>query len=225
MFAKKASILLIVGAAFSLPLTAAAQGKGVTSTAAGKGGVVSVEGLITRYSPLAGSWSPNNSNPTANPTSLVNGVRNGGSISLYGPMLEVVLPPAPPKSPPPPPPACKMPPCPPTTATRTTSTTTTAAQPKIVYNTITFDSPIGGTGYGNVDIALALAEADATKNKQLNLPLTPEQLKAALLGGTVRTAPGVSSTVTFTGVLALRAKGSGWGEVAKTLNLELVDAK
>jgi hypothetical protein len=55
MFAKKASILLIAGAALSLPLMASAQGKGgVTSTAAGKGGVVSSETLITRYGALAG---------------------------------------------------------------------------------------------------------------------------------------------------------------------------
>lgn len=233
MFAKKASILLMVGAALSLPLTVAAQGKGVTSTAASKGGVVSVETLVTRYEPLAGSWSLNSANPKSNATSLINGVRNGATISLYGPMLELELPPAPP----PPPSSCvptPLKPCPPTTGgtkpgttttTASKSTTTTTAQPKMVYKAISFDSPIGGTGYGNVDIALALAEADATKNKQLKLPLTPEQLKAALIGGTVRTAPGVSSTVTFTGVLALRGQGSGWGEVAKALNLELVDAK
>jgi hypothetical protein len=233
MFAKKASILLIAGAALSLPLMASAQGKGgVTSTAAGKGGVVSSETLITRYGALAGSWSLNNSNPAGNATSLVNGVRSGGTISLYGPMLELELPPAPPPTtPPPPPPSCvptPLKPCPPTTLKSTTPTapkTTTTVQPKIVYKTISFDSPIGGTGYGNVDTALALAEADATKNKQLKLPLTPEQLKAALLGGTVRTAPGAPSTVTFTGILALREKGNGWGEVAKALNLELVDAK
>jgi|SRR5688572_7358150 len=223
MFAKKASILLIAGAALSLPLTAAAQGKGVTSTAAGKGGVVSVDTLITRYSPLAGPWSLNNSNPAANATSLVNGVRNGASISLYGPMLELELPPAPPPtSPPPPPPMCKMPPCPPTAAPKPTTTAPkTTAQPKIVYKTITFDSPIGGTGYGNVDIALALAEADFRGKVSSATSATPEQLKAALLGGTVRTAPGASTTVTFSGVLALRAKGEGWGEVAKTLGFEL----
>lgn len=205
MLTRKSSILLLAAALLSVPLTVAAQGKG-----AEKGGGVSPESLITRYSPLAGPWAPNN----ANATSLVNGLRGGNQISLYGPMLEVKLET---------PPATKPRPCVPTPlkpCPQTSTTPTAAPKVTIMMGTITFSSPIGGTGLGGVDSALSLAQADATKNHKLVLPLTPEQLKAALLGGTVRTAPGASSTVTFTGVLVLRGQG-GWGEVAKALNLEL----
>ena len=216
MLIRESSILLLAAALVSVPLTVAAQGKAPTDTAA-KGGVVSVDTLVSRYSPLAGPWSLS-SNPSSNATSLVNGVRNGGTVSLYGPMLEVKVENPPPTTKPRPCIPTPLKPCPPTTQSTSTGT------PKIVIvmNTITFNSPLPGQGYGNIDVALALAEADATKNHHLTLPLTPEQLKAALLGGTVKTAPGATSTVTFQGVLALRAKG-GWGEVAKTLNLELVD--
>ena len=203
MLSKKSSILLLAGALLSVPLTLAAQGKGTD-----KGGSVSPESLITRYGPLAGPWAPNNGNAT----SLVNGLRSGNQVSLYGPMLEVKLESAP---------ATKPRPCIPTPLKPCPPATTTSAPTKvIVMGTVTFSSPIGGTGPGGVDIALGLAEGDATKNHKLSLPLAPEQLRAALLGGTVRTAPGAGSTVTFTGVLVLRGKG-GWGEVAKALNLEL----
>ena len=208
MLTKKSSIFLLAAALLSAPLTVAAQGKGTPADKGGGG--VSAESLITRYGPLAGPWAPNN----ANATSLVNGLRSGGQISLYGPMLEVRLESAPTTKPP----RCvptPLKPCP-----STTTTPTVAPTKVIVMSTITFTSPIGGTGQGGVDVALGLAQADATKNHKLVLPLTPEQLRAALLGGTVRTAPGASSTVTFQGVLVLRGQG-GWGEVAKTLNLEL----
>lgn len=205
MLIRESSILLLAGALLSVPLTAAAQGKGAAASA---------ESLITRYGPLAGPWAPNN----ANATSLVNGLRSGNPISLYGPLLELkVTTPTTPTTKPRPCIPTPLKPCPPVT-------TAPAPQKVIVMDTVTFTSPIGGTGQGGVDIALALAQGDATKNHNLSLPLTPEQLKAALLGGTVRTAPGASSTVTFTGVLVLRGKG-GWGEVAKELNLAVADAK
>ena len=207
MLTRKSSILLLAAALLSVPLTVAAQGKG---TPADKGGGVSAESLITRYGPLAGPWAPNNGNAT----SLVNGLRGGNQVSLYGPMLEVKLE-NPPATKPRPCVSTPLKPCP-----QTSATPTSAPKITIVMGTIAFSSPIGGTGLGGIDNALALAEGDATKNHKLSLPLTPEQLRAALLGGTVRTAPGASSTVTFTGVLVLRGKG-GWGEVAKALNLEL----
>jgi hypothetical protein len=207
MLIRESSILLLAAALLGVPLTVSAQAKGGDKG----GGGASTESLITRYSPLAGSWAPSN----ANATSLVNGLRSGSQISLYGPLLELKSEPTAPTSTTKPRPCIptQFKPCPPATP---------APAPKqvIVMDTITFTSPIGGTGVGGVDIALALAQGDATKNQKLTLPLTPEQLKAALLGGTVRTAPGASSRVTFTGVLVLRGQG-GWGEVAKALNLEL----
>ena len=213
MLIKKSSIFLVVGALLFIPLTVGAQGKAATDTAA-KGGVVSVDTLITRYAGLAGPWAANNGNST----SLVNGVRSGGTINLYGPMLELK-----PEYPATTTTTTKTRPCVPTPIKPCPPAPKPEPKMVIVMGTISFTSPLAGQGYGNIDIALALAEADATKNNKLVLPLTPEQLKAALLGGTVRIAPGATSMVTFQGVLTLRANGGGWGEVAKTLNLELVD--
>ena len=78
--------------------------------------------------------------------------------------------------------------------------------------TIEFVPATESMGFGNVDIALALAEADL-KAKSVTT-VKPRHLKAALMGGE---AGGAS----FDGVLALRAAGSGWGEIAKSLGFEL----
>ena len=61
-------------------------------------------------------------------------------------------------------------------------------------------------GYGNVDHALALAEASLQK-QGVTKP-TPEQLKTSL-----------------TGVLQQRADGKGWGEIAHSMGLKLGDVK
>src|SRR5262245_35624684 len=60
----------------------------------------------------------------------------------------------------------------------------------------TFTPPTGKMGFGNVDHALALAEASLKKDG-INQP-TPAELEAATLD-----------------VLKLRAGGMGWGEIAK----------
>jgi hypothetical protein len=67
-----------------------------------------------------------------------------------------------------------------------------------------FDPPTGKMGYGNVNIALSLAEKTLPENP------TPEQLKAALIG-----------TSTKPGVLAQRAEGQGWGQIAQSLGFKL----
>src|SRR5947207_5474407 len=61
-------------------------------------------------------------------------------------------------------------------------------------------------GYGNIDNALALAEASLQK-QGVTKP-TPEQLKTAL-----------------TGVLQQRADGKGWGEIAHSMGVKLGDVK
>src|SRR5688500_8389280 len=80
MFARKVTVLLAGAALVALPFAAIAQGKGksgnggasgptTTVPVGGSQGPVTIDNLITRYTPLAGSAD--------NATSLVNGLRNG----------------------------------------------------------------------------------------------------------------------------------------------------
>lgn len=62
--------------------------------------------------------------------------------------------------------------------------------------TATFTPPTGKMGYGNVDIALALAEA-SLKEKGITRP-TPAQLEATVMD-----------------ILKMRADGKGWGQIAQ----------
>jgi hypothetical protein len=85
--------------------------------------------------------------------------------------------------------------------------------------TTTIDPPTRKMGYGNVNIALALAEANL-KEQGIAQP-TAEQLKAALNGGTITSSSG--KTVQMSGVLQMRASGKGWGEIAHVLGFKLGD--
>jgi len=127
--------------------------------------------LANRYSTFAGS--------DANSTALVDGLRNGASITLE--TTTIVK-----------------------NANGTTSTVTTPT---------TFQPATSKLGYGNVNIALALAEADL--NKLGITDPTSAQIAAALNGGSVTLADG--NTENLQGVLALRAKGEGWGQISHTL--------
>jgi len=82
----------------------------------------------------------------------------------------------------------------------------------------TFTPSTGSLGYGNVNIALALAQAEL-KTAGITQP-TAAQIEAALNGGTVT---GATGPVQLTGVLALRSDGQGWGNIAKTLGFKLGD--
>jgi hypothetical protein len=73
----------------------------------------------------------------------------------------------------------------------------------------TFTPPTGKMGYGNVDNALALAEASLAKQGIKNP--TPAQLEAALVGKD--------------GVLTARAAGQGWGQIANSMDIKLGDVK
>lgn len=84
--------------------------------------------------------------------------------------------------------------------------------------TTTFQPATGKLGYGNVFIALALAQSDL-KEAGITNP-TSAQLEAALNGGSVAVG---DKTVALDGVLKLRASGEGWGQVAKTLGVRLGD--
>lgn len=127
--------------------------------------------LATTYSSFAGS--------DANAQALVNGLRDGTSITLN------------------------------TTTTNPDGTTSTTAT--------TFQPATGKMGYGEVNIALALAK-DELARLGITDP-TAAQLDAALNGGTITLADG--TTQDLQGVLALRADGQGWGQIAKTMGVNL----
>lgn len=72
-------------------------------------------------------------------------------------------------------------------------------------STVTFAPRTEKMGYGNIDNALALAEAS------LGSDPTPSQLKSALNGDQ--------------GILTMRASGMGWGVIAQELGFKLGEVK
>ena len=120
-----------------------------------------------------------------NALALVIGLRNGTDVTLKTVAPATTPPPS----------------TPPTTTPPPTTTTTTT----------TIDPPTGKMGWGNVKIALALAQ-DVLLKAGITKP-TAAQLQAALDGGTVTRADG--TTVTLKGVLQMRADGMGWGQIAQ----------
>ena len=87
--------------------------------------------------------------------------------------------------------------------------------------TASFTPATGKMGWGNVDHALALAKASLAEHGIRNP--TPDQIKAALNGGTITASSG--KRVQMTGVLQMRARGMGWGEIAHRLGVKHGDAK
>lgn len=86
--------------------------------------------------------------------------------------------------------------------------------------TTTFTPPTHPLGHGNVFISLALAQRQLAS--QGIIRPTPEQIRAALMGGTIITGTGTAvRTVTLPGVLQMRSEGMGWGNIAKTLGMKL----
>ena len=76
--------------------------------------------------------------------------------------------------------------------------------------TTTFTPPTGTMGYGGVYTSLALAQAQLA-SYGIDNP-TPQQIVAALNGGAI--TGGTGESVTLEGILAMRADGMGWGEIA-----------
>lgn len=85
-----------------------------------------------------------------------------------------------------------------TTAGTGTGTTTATST--------TIDPPTGTMGYGNVRIALRLAQAEL--NQMGITQPTSEELSAVLLGGEI-------NGTQVSGILTLRANGMGWGQIAQ----------
>jgi hypothetical protein len=96
------------------------------------------------------------------------------------------------------------------TGTRVTLTENTPTGIKVT----TFDPPTKPMGYGNITRALTLA------NRQLAsvgiTDPTAAELRAALNGGTVKTASGDTQ---LQGVLQLRSQHMGWGKIAHTIGV------
>ena len=114
----------------------------------------------------------------------------------------------------------------PITLTRTnpapgSTTTTTTAAPTTTTTMIT--PPTGKMGFGNVFISLALAKQQLAQ-MGITQP-TPEQLNAALVGGTFPTGTTATGAVTTSeplpGILAMRSEHMGWGQIAHKLGFKL----
>ncbi len=82
--------------------------------------------------------------------------------------------------------------------------------------TTTFTSPTRPMGYGNIRIAMSLAEAQLASQGVTNP--TPTQLQGALMGTT--TGTGADATTTQ-GILQMRASGMGWGQIANSMGFKL----
>jgi hypothetical protein len=83
-------------------------------------------------------------------------------------------------------------------------------------NSTTFTSPTKPMGYGNVRIAVSLAQAQLA-SEGISNP-TAAELQGALIG---RTYVGPEGTTTTDGVLQMRASGMGWGKIANTMGFKL----
>ena len=98
--------------------------------------------------------------------------------------------------------------------TTTTPAATPGAAPTVTTTVIT--PPTGQMGHGNVFTSLALAKQQLG---QLGISQpTPQQLQAALTGGTVTTGTG---TTQLQGVLTMRSQGMGWGQIAQKQGTKL----
>lgn len=103
------------------------------------------------------------------------------------------------------------------TRTTTTASSTPGGAP---ITTTTITPPTGQMGYGNVYISLALAKYQLS-TMGITEP-TPQQLQAALTGGTITqtTATGTTTT-TMQGILTMRSQNMGWGQIAQQLGTKL----
>ena len=96
---------------------------------------------------------------------------------------------------------------------------TTNADGTTTTTATTFTPATGKMGYGNVKIALSLAEASLAQAGIADP--TAAELEAALNGGTLVLADGTS--IDLNGVLAARAAGEGWGQIANSMGFKLGD--
>ena len=97
-----------------------------------------------------------------------------------------------------------------------TAMTMKDGKPVTTSTSRTLAIPTQPMGWGHVRIALALVQA-GLQQLSISKP-SAEQLQAALTGGTVK---GPHGEVHMRGVLALRASGMGWSQVAQVHGIKL----
>lgn len=110
------------------------------------------------------------------------------------------------------------------TSTTTAPNATPGGLPVTTTTATTITPPTGRMGFGNVYTSLALAKQQLS-TLGITQP-TPEQLNAALTGGTITQTTGTGATATTTttnvqGILAMRSQKMGWGQIAKKLGVKL----
>src|SRR5512140_3597237 len=165
------------------------QVKVLDNTGASRGQAQVAARIASSFTSMAGS--------DANALALVNGLRNGTTITLTSPK-------------------------PAATGTGTgagtsTGTGTGTATGTGGTTTTTITPPTKPMGWGNVRIALALAQAQL-QQAGITKP-TAAQLQAALTGGTLKGPTGTTTQVQ--GVLTMRASGMGWGQIAQAQGTKL----
>lgn len=106
------------------------------------------------------------------------------------------------------------------TATAAGATGTNAGTSTSASTGLSFTPPTRPMGWGNVRHALTLAQRELAAQGIANP--TPDQLHAALMGGSVITADG--QTASLPGTLVLRSQGMGWGQVAHAVGAPLGNA-
>jgi hypothetical protein len=110
------------------------------------------------------------------------------------------------------------------TSVTTTPSSTPGGLPVTTTNTTVITPPTGQMGFGNVYISLALAKQQLS-TLGITQP-TPQQLQAALTGGTITQTAGTGTTATTTttnmqGILTMRSQNMGWGQIAQKLGFKL----
>ena len=110
------------------------------------------------------------------------------------------------------------------TSTTTTPSTTPGGLPVTTTTNTVITPPNGQMGFGNVYISLALAKQQLS-TLGITQP-TPQQLQAALTGGTITQTTGTGATAATTttdlqGVLTMRSQNMGWGQIAQKLGFKL----
>ncbi len=106
------------------------------------------------------------------------------------------------------------------TSTTTTVGSTPGAAPVTTTETTIINPPTGKMGYGNVYTSLALAKQQLSV-AGITEP-TPQELQAALTGGTITSGTGPeATTTTMEGILTMRSQKMGWGQISKKLGYKL----
>lgn len=109
-------------------------------------------------------------------------------------------------------------------STTTTPSSVPGGVPVTTTTPVMITPPTGHMGFGNVYISLALAKQQLGA-LGITQP-TPEQLQAALTGGTITQTTGTGATAPTTstpcqGILTMRSQNMGWGQIAQKLGVKL----